>query len=311
MSDVGLKVYDEVPYLKDVFEQKYNQKYLNTQIKISFNWLAEPSADGKIYFEYSKDHSNDWQVLPSTVSKTNILTNSKPDTWLEWVFDIEPSYYYDFFGHHIQFRWCYEPNTGSQEQSGKGFYIDDFSVWLAQELNGRPIVSNVQILPNEIINDSRDTAEVTFEVRDYYSKIDEVSINLSTINSLDKVVLTENEPNKNNGANLDYDLLNYNITISVPPEVPEGDYVLKITAINKAGRWDNNYVKLSVRQNNAPSIIDFSPALTNLTIFEGEQIQFYVEAIDLEDGDNLDYKWYFYPVRPWFKKNKDCPWSTI
>ena len=29
MSDVGLKVYDEVPYLKDVFEQKYNQKYLS------------------------------------------------------------------------------------------------------------------------------------------------------------------------------------------------------------------------------------------------------------------------------------------
>ena len=53
MSEVGLKVYDAVPFLKDVFEQKYNQKYLtaiassgNVMVG-SFPWTQVSELQGK------------------------------------------------------------------------------------------------------------------------------------------------------------------------------------------------------------------------------------------------------------------------
>lgn len=53
MSEVGLKLYSDVPYLKDVFEQKYNQKYItglatsgNVMVS-SFPWKTIEDLRGK------------------------------------------------------------------------------------------------------------------------------------------------------------------------------------------------------------------------------------------------------------------------
>ncbi len=270
----------------DLEGARTNPLYKSEQIEISFNWLDRGSAEAKLYVEYAIDNSDNWAILsgygPS--SSAGIITGKGSDTWHSWK-ALDNT---ELFGHHVQLRWRLE--TESEPSQDFSYYIDDFEVWVVQEDFGRPEIVDCKATPDSIINDDRDKVEVSCEVIGYVAPIGEVFIDMEPIGGPKKQAMNENTNRFD--VLQGYYVYDYNLTLSVPPTIPEGDHILTITALDTAGRSDKNYVKLQVRENLAPKIVEHTPINSTLIVFENEIVKFSIDAFDLEDLTDLDYEWY-------------------
>jgi len=140
-----------------------------------------------------------------------------------------------------------------------------------------------------IINDGRDETKVTCEVQDFSAEIQEIYIDLSILKGPEKQNM---EIINTNDGTAEFYTYFCRTNFTVPHSISEGEYILKIHAVNLDGRMDNNYFKLNVRENTPPIITDYQPSNLQITINESERIDFSINAFDLEDGDNLNYNWY-------------------
>jgi predicted transcriptional regulator len=285
IENLTIALYTPTIDLDGAFE---NPLFQSDQIGVNFNWLGTQGSNDAVNFEYSLDNSGNWELFPPDNTDTGTLINDKPDTWQSWVWELEDKY--NLFGHHIQFRWCFEPSIESDDNSG--FYIDDFSLWIVQEEAGRPEIFNIEASSEKIINDGRDQIEVMCEIRNQSSSstIEQVYIDLSEVHGPEELEM-DYYSSESNGLFGYYQIFKHS-NITVPATVSTGNYVLKITVVDNNGRTDNNYLQIQVKENTEPKIVNFFPTKFELVMNESESQIFSVEAFDLEDGNNLHYNWY-------------------
>jgi predicted transcriptional regulator len=270
-----------------------NPLFLSYQIGVRFNWLGTQGSLDEVNFEYSLDHSDDWELFPPDNTDTGTIKNNKPDIWQVWAWEMKDKYH--LFGHHIQFRWCFKPNTDSYNNSG--FYVDDFSLWIVQEEADRPEIFNIEASSEKIINDGRDQIEITCEVRNRSdsSTIEMVYLDLSEVDGPEKLEM-DYLGSETNGLFGNYQIFKLS-NVTVPATVSAGNYIIKITVLDDNGKIDNNYLQIQVKENTEPKILSFFPTQFDLVINESESQIFSVEAFDLEDGNNLNYDWYLNSVK--------------
>jgi predicted transcriptional regulator len=262
-----------------------NELYKNDQIKIDFKWYGNGNPGDKLYFEYAIDHSDNWGLFTLPLGESSIITGNALDSWHSWA-NLGTT---ELFGHDVQFRWRFKSNSESGDDIG--YYIDDFSVWVVQEEYGRPEITDINAFPNSLINDGQDEIEISCRIISRTWGMEEVFINLEPVGGSNKQPLN----------NIFFDFIDvflgywggdYNINLTVPSYVPENDYILQITAVDLNGRTDHSYVKITVKENSAPEILEYYPGNSSISIFESEMIDFSVMAYDAEDGYNLHYNWY-------------------
>ncbi len=257
-----------------------NPIYKGVQVKIGFKWFGSGSVSDKLYFEYALDHTDNWMLFPTQDGGTSIISGDFSDKWYMW----DSLGTTELFGHHIQFRWRFQPGAGSRAVEA-GYYIDDFFVWIIQEQFGRPMISGVKVTPNSILNDSVDLAILRCEVKD--NDLKEVYINLKPLAGPNKHMLyddgTHGDVRKNDNI--------FTLELTAPPNVPEGEKILKLTAIDYDDNFDNNYVKLLIRENSPPKIEKHFPSNSTIILNESELMEFSVLAFDQEDKE-LQYSWY-------------------
>jgi predicted transcriptional regulator len=298
VGNISSKLYDKnlstglYSPIIDLDGAQTNDLYKNNQIEIGFKWFGETSNDDILYFEYALDHTDNWLEFNVTSETQSKINGDKSDRWYSW----DSLGFPELFGHHVQFRWRFESDLISSDNE-MGFYIDDFFIWIVQEQYGRPIITGCQIYPNSVINDSHDSVHLTCQVTNS-STLGDVFVDLTPINGpSDQVLFNDGtHGDQKNGDN------EFTIEFTVSPDVPSGEYIFKLTALDELNRFDNNYVIITVKENLAPVIIEYSPNNLSLNIDEDEKILFQIAAMDPEGGD-LKYSWYLNSIliKDWTK----------
>jgi len=269
----------------DLDGAEYNPLYKRNQLAVTFNWLYQGGLEDKLYFELALDHSDNWILFPLPNNSSSIITGDNSDHWHLWE-ALNISEKSELFGHHLQFRWRYEPEP-SLEVSERGFYIDDFSIWVIQEQYGRPRIKESKVIPNSIINDSRESALIICTLDETLPKVAGVSVNLEPIAGLKNQKMYDDGTHGDTRAEDNI----YSTEVTVPTTVPKGYKILKITAVDEDGKFDNDYVRILVKENLPPEIERQYPINSNISINESEYVEFSIEASDPEDG-NLIFSWY-------------------
>jgi predicted transcriptional regulator len=263
-----------------------NQLFSADQIRIGFKWFGSASSADRLYFEYALDHSKNWKLFTTPEKSPSIISGDSSDYWHSWDSLGLP----ELFGHHVQFRWRMETDSESNLNE-IGYYIDDFKIWVIQEQYGRPYISDCSVSPAAIINDSRDSALISCEVHEGLSEIISVQIDLEPLGGILTQVMfddgTAGDKEAGDGV--------YTISITATPTTEIGEKILKISALDKKGNFDNNYVKIIVKENLAPVIETHLPVNSSINIFEDERIEFSVQASDPE-GESLTYNWFLNSV---------------
>jgi predicted transcriptional regulator len=263
------------------------------QVQANFKWHGSTSMNDRLYFEYSMDENEDWQLV-QTQSEGNqfnsTISGSYMDKWYYWQTDIGSN---EFAGHHVQFRLRFKSDEIADTEN-IGFYIDDFVVWVLQEEYGRPKVSEAVAEPELVLNDGVEptilSVNVTNTVDSASVKIQSVMIDLSPLGGSSTSNMVD-DGSSENGDELGNDGI-YSIIITVTNETEPGFKKLVITATATNGKQDTGYLFLQIRTNQAPEILGILPAELDINIFENETQTFKVIARDLDPDDELlVYKW--------------------
>ncbi|WP_455393097.1 CARDB domain-containing protein [[Eubacterium] cellulosolvens] len=263
-----------------------NDEYKADQIRIDFKWYGKASGSDRLYFEYAKDLSNNWALFNTPTKKNSTISGDYSGSWHSWgALGTE-----ELFGHHLQFRWRFESDSTSDFEE-IGYYIDDFSIWVVQEQAGRPKILGCDIKPRAIINDSHDEASITCEVAKGSSDLEEVYVNLEPIGGPTKQVLFDDGTNGDMVGNDNI----YTVKVTVPPTVEKGERILKISALDINKNFDNDYLKIIIKENLPPMIESTFPSNSTVILYENEGLEFSVHALDPEGGV-IQYNWYFNSV---------------
>jgi predicted transcriptional regulator len=271
-----------------------NLNYGGDQIKIDFKWFGRASENDKLYFEYALDHSDNWTLFNTPEKEGSMIYGDQSAKWYSW----DALGTDDLFGHHVQFRWRFESDSES-DFTEMGYYIDDFSVWVVQEQYGRPKILGCQVTPRAIINDSRDEAIITCEVEMDLHEIEEVYANLELLGG------QKNQTMYDDGLNGDYEANDniYSTKFTVPPSILAGEKIIKISVSDKNGNFDNDYLKILIKENLPPVIKTHFPININVMLNESEELEFSVEVYDPEGGE-VQFEWYINSVlNPYWTDN--------
>ena len=259
-----------------------NNLYVGNQIRIAFTWFGKASETDRLYFEYAFNHTDNWTLLTTPNDPLNYISGDNSDRWYSWDTLGTPS----LFGHHVQFRWRFEPDSNS-EPGEIGYYIDDFSLWVIQEQFGRPKILSAQVIPTSIMNDSRDSAVITCEVIDSTNDLDEVYVNLEPLAGPGKQLLYDDGTHSDEYA----DDGKFTLELTVPTIVTKGERIVKISAVDKKGNFDNDYLKILVVENLPPIIKKHYPLNSTIKLNESAVLEFSIDAFDPEGGA-LQYNWF-------------------
>lgn len=265
-----------------------NKHYQGDQVNIGFKWYGRGTSEDSLYFEYSINQTREWNQINLPGTPEGYITGNATDRWYSCEYLGTPN----LFGNDVQFRWRFKSLRENGE--GTGYYIDDFMVWVVQEQFGRPEIKDCLVKPRTIINDSYDTVEISCIVIEGSSPISEVFINLEPLAGPNKILLEKADSSLNEIEPIGQ---KYDISISVPPSVPKGTYVMKLTAVDSEDLSDNYFVKIFVKENTPPEISKFTPSNSSIEVFENDGIEFSIDAYDEEDGFNLNYEWYLNSTR--------------
>ncbi|MCK5560245.1 MAG: hypothetical protein KAJ51_06610, partial [Thermoplasmata archaeon] len=289
-TNLNISLYSPVIDLEGV---KIDPEYQYHQLNTNFKWYGITSPGDILFFEYSLDEEDDWQLVQSI--NTGSLVNSTiagnfKSGWFSWDEEMGAN---EFAGHHVQFRLRFQSDESS-DGDRIGFYIDDFVVWVLMEEYGRPQITQVSAEPEVVLNDGVEStilqANVTNTDKDPGVKIQNVTIDLVQLGgSSTQQLYDDGEPS--HGDEVSGDGI-YSYKTPVANTTAPGMKKLTIFATATNTKSDTNYLFLQVRENQPPEILEILPIELEVTMYENEKLAFSAVVQDPDaDDTSLYYKW--------------------